>query len=672
MTHRYAEIIVGLNQPKVDRIFSYRIPEGLTEVLQQGMVVEVPFGSGNRKTRGFVVGLTEEAGTDPEKVKEIRKVLMEEPAFTERELTVARWMQSYYDAPLGACLSLWVPRQVTRKPRKKIKDPAETPDLSPKLRLNEEQVQAARPVDEMLDLHLHRTFLLHGITGSGKTELYLQWIEHTLDLGRQAIVLVPEISLTPQLIDIFTRRFGHRVGVTHSRLTDAERAKLWRDARGGEIDIMIGPRSALFTPFQDPGLIILDEEHETTYKSEQSPRYHAAEVAEKMGQLWKIPVVLGSATPRVETFYKAEQGIYAYLPLKHRAVPGALLPEMKIIDMREEMAAGNLSIFCSELMQAIRTRLEKGEQTILFLNRKGYSTFVNCRSCGFVLKCPRCNLPYTWHKDRGLLICHHCGKEVRPVDTCPSCGSPYIKHFGTGTQRVEEEIRQLFPEARVLRLDTSVIRGEETYRDVYEQFRDQQADILIGTQIVAKGFDFPGVSLVGVLSADMILYSEDFHSTERTFQLLTQVAGRAGRSGIRGEVLIQTYAPEHYAIQDAAHHDYASFYKSECTARHLIGAPPFTHILQFLLTGENEERLIRLSEEFHQLLLAYGQKRGFLILDSAPASLERVNNVFRRRILVKLEDRDRLMAFGTYCRDKFLERHPRARVQLDIDPMNLI
>ena len=250
MTHRYAEIIVGLNQPKVDRIFSYRIPEGLTEVLQQGMVVEVPFGSGNRKTRGFVVGLTEEAGTDPEKVKEIRKVLMEEPAFTERELTVARWMQSYYDAPLGACLSLWVPRQVTRKPRKKIKDPAETPDLSPKLRLNEEQVQAARPVDEMLDLHLHRTFLLHGITGSGKTELYLQWIEHTLDLGRQAIVLVPEISLTPQLIDIFTRRFGHRVGVTHSRLTDAERAKLWRDARGGEIDIMIGPRSALFTPFR--------------------------------------------------------------------------------------------------------------------------------------------------------------------------------------------------------------------------------------------------------------------------------------------------------------------------------------------------------------------------------------------------------------------------------------
>ena len=401
MTERYAEIIIGLNQPKVDRIFSYRIPEDLAPALQQGMVVEVPFGSGNRKTRGFVVGFTDSAGADPDKMKEIRRILMDEPAFTERQLAVARWMQSWYDAPLGACLSLWVPRQVTRKPRKKNQDPVETPDLSPKLRLNEEQEKAARPVDEMLDLHLHRTFLLHGITGSGKTELYLQWIDHTLALGRQAIVLVPEISLTPQLIDIFTQRFGSRVGVTHSRLTDAERAKLWREARRGAIDVVIGPRSALFTPFADPGLIILDEEHETTYKSEQSPRYHAAEVAEKMGQLWKIPVVLGSATPRVESFYKAEQGIYAYLQLTKRAVPGALLPETRIIDMREEMAAGNLSIFCTELKKAIHERLSRGEQTILFLNRKGYSTFVNCRSCGFVLKCPRCNLPYTWHKEIG-------------------------------------------------------------------------------------------------------------------------------------------------------------------------------------------------------------------------------------------------------------------------------
>ncbi len=672
MADRYAEIIVGLNQPRVDRIFSYRIPETMQEQVVPGTVVEVPFGKGNRKERGFVLEVADRTDYDPEQVKEIRKVLSEQAVFTEEQLSFARWMQSYYDAPLGACLSLWVPRQATRKPRKKTEAEAPEVPASLPLPLNAEQARAAQAVSRCIHEKMHRVFLLHGITGSGKTEVYMHLIRETLEQGRQAILLVPEISLTPQLIDIFEKRFGAQVGVTHSRMTDAQRAALWRKARAGQIRIVIGPRSALFTPFENTGLLILDEEHETTYKSEQSPRYHARDAAIEMGRRKGIPVVLGSATPQVETYYKALHGEYTLLELKKRAVPGAGLPVSKIIDMREEMAEGNMSIFSRDLVRGLAERLQKGEQSILFLNRKGYSTFVSCRSCGFVLKCPRCYLPYTWHKDQNLLICHHCGKEVQPVTTCPECGSPYIRHFGTGTQRVEEELKGLFPQARVLRLDTSVIRGEETYRDIYEQFRDQEADILVGTQIVAKGFDFPHVTLVGVISADMVLYSEDYHSTERTYQLLTQVSGRAGRADIPGEVLIQTYSPEHYSIQDAARSDYLAFYQSELTARRLIGAPPFTHILQFLLTGENEEALERQTAQFHQMLVHYGAERGFRILGPSPASLERINNVFRRRILVKLEDRDRLMVYGRFCRNKYLDAHPRARIQMDIDPVFLI
>lgn len=671
MRFPYAEIIIGLNHSGLDRIFTYRIPENFSSV-RPGMVVEVPFGKGDRKRRGYVIGLTDSIDYDPAQVKDIQKVLTEEPVFTEEELSLARWMQQYYDAPLSSCLALWVPKGVTRRSRKKASKVSEEDAVQkPEFHLNDEQEKAVKAVSGTMDLHAHRVFLLRGVTGSGKTEVYIRLIEKALEQGRQAILLVPEISLTPQLIDVLTRRFGRKVGVTHSRLTDAERAALWRQAKNGEIRIAVGPRSALFTPFSDLGLIILDEEHETTYKSEQSPRYHARDVAIEMGRRFGIPVILGSATPLVEDYYKAGQKEYSLLRLTKRAVPGAGLPSVKIVDMREEMASGNMSIFCRDLAQAVRERLERGEQTILFLNRKGYSTFVSCRSCGFVLKCPRCYLPYTWHKEERLLICHHCGKQVRPVETCPECGSSYIRHFGTGTQRVEEEIRTFFPEARVLRMDTSVIRGEETYRDIYEQFRDHEADILVGTQMIAKGFDFPEVTLVGVLAADSILYSEDYHSTERTFQLLTQVAGRAGRADKEGEVLIQTYSPEHYSIQDASEHDYDSFYQSELTARRLIGAPPFTHILQFLITGSVEQTVIGQSERFHKLLMSYGQPRGFMILGPSPASLERINNVFRRRILIKLEDRDRLMAYGKFCREKFLQSEPKAHIQMDIDPMHL-
>ena len=735
MKKQYAQVIVGLKASQVDRIFSYRIPPTLEDRIQEGMVAEVPFGNGNQRCRGFIIGITDTVDYDPSKAKDLIRLLSEEPVFTREQLQLAQWMQKQYDAPLGSCLSLFVPKQATKTLRESVyyvlgENPeevrgaaqkkvleylkkAETPVSLTELRketgitsasfktlenkkwiiryekpegqppahlvykdtartLNFEQQQAYDAVTESLIAGEHRTFLLKGITGSGKTEIYMQLIQQVLDRGQQAIVLVPEISLTPQLIDVFTNRFGERIGVTHSRLTDHERAVLWNQAKEGRLQVMIGPRSALFAPFEKLGLIILDEEHESTYKSEQSPRYHARETAVQYGRRLGIPVLLGSATPSIESYYLAEQGEYQLLTLTQRAVAGAELPEISIVDMRQEMALGNMSIFCGALMEAIRERLERQEQVILFLNRKGYSTFVSCRSCGFVLKCPNCYLPYTWHKDQNKLICHHCGKEVDPVQACPGCGSPYIRHFGAGTQRVEEEIRKCFPQARVLRMDTSVVRGEETYQNVYEQFRDRKADILIGTQMIAKGFDFPYVTLVGVLAADMILYSDDYHSPERTFQLLTQVAGRAGRAGRAGEVIIQTYSPDHYCIQDAARHDFESFYKSELTARRLTGCPPFTHILQFLITDTDEERLLQQTQSFHRLLCRYGRDRGFLILNPAPASLERINNVFRRRIIVKLDDRERLAAFGKYCREKFLTKFRQAKIQMDIDPVFMV
>lgn len=736
MSIKYAQVIVGLKASQVDRIFSYRIPPTLEDRIQEGMVAEVPFGNGNQPYRGFIIGITDTVDYDPAKAKELIRLLSEEPAFTREQLELARWMQKQYDAPLSVCLSLFVPKQATRTLRETVcyvpgeyrveevrgaaqrkvleclvaagepvtltqlrketgitsaslrtmvnkkwilryeepegKPPAALVLKDKARRLNEEQKAAYEAVADCIQCEKHRTFLLKGITGSGKTEIYMQLIQAVLEKGKQAIVLVPEISLTPQLIDVFTNRFGSRIGVTHSRLTDHERAVLWNQAKNGELQVMIGPRSALFAPFENLGLIVLDEEHESTYKSEQSPRYHAREVAVQYGWQLKIPVVLGSATPSIESYYLAEQGTYQLLQLTRRAVQGAALPEMEVVDMRQEMALGNMSIFCNMLLKKIEERLQRKEQVILFLNRKGYSTFVSCRSCGFVLKCPNCYLPYTWHKDQNKLICHHCGREALPVEVCPDCKSPYIRHFGAGTQRVEEEIRKHFPNARVVRMDTSVIRGEETYQQVYEQFRDREADILIGTQMIAKGFDFPYVTLVGILAADMILYSDDYHSPERTFQLLTQVAGRAGRADRDGEVIIQTYSPDHYCIQDASQHDYESFYKSELTARRLTGCPPFTHILQFLITDTDEERLVQQTQAFHRMLCRYGQNRGFLVLNPAPASLERINNVFRRRIIVKLEDRDRLAAFGKYCRDKFMKQNRQVKIQMDIDPTFMV
>ncbi len=746
----YAKIIIDLHHQKVDTLYTYRISSELQAVIREGMLVEVPFGAGNRLSQGYVIELTQERPPEGVRLKEVRRVISPEPVFTADNLALARQMQARYHAPLSACLALFVPKnpEFSPAPVEKVdlllapealqeaacdrrlgktqrtflqalaamggqgcllkevrrqaplsreslrslvqkqyvhlyeesegKPPAafisaQNEETTKALPLNEEQLRARRAIEEACDAAVYRGFLLHGITGSGKTEVYMQCIEHVLAQGKRAIVLVPEISLTPQLIRIFGARFPGRVGVTHSRMTDAERSRQWQMAKDGAYDVMIGPRSALFMPLPNLGLVVLDEEHETSYQSEKkAPHYHAAEVAAMLCRQKNCPLVLGSATPRIETYYAAQQGELTLLVLSRRAVRQAALPRVELVDMRAELEGGNMSMFCDRLVQEVRRRLQRKEQTILFLNRKGYATFVSCRACGFVLRCPRCYLPYTYHKDQNKLICHHCGKEAAMPEYCPQCGSPYIRSFGAGTQRVQEQAEQLFPGARILRMDMGTMRKQSDYQEAYEKFRRGEGDILIGTQMIAKGFDFPLVTLVGVLAADMTLYSSDYHSAERTFQLITQVAGRAGRADKEGLVLVQTYSPDHYCIQKASEQDYEGFYRNEITARKLMDCPPFTHLAQILLSGSKEEVVRQGAARLAHLMARYAKGRPIEVLGPSPATLGRINNVFRWKLLVKCKQEERLRSFADYCLAQFLQEEKRLVSVVDIDPMTII
>lgn len=445
------------------------------------------------------------------------------------------------------------------------------------LPLTDEQAKAIRPIICSVENNQDQIFLCHGVTGSGKTEIYLQAIERVIELGKQAIVLVPEISLTPQMVHRFKARFGDEVAVMHSALSRGEKYDEWRKIREGKVNVAVGARSAVFAPFENLGLIIIDEEHETSYKQEDNPRYHARDVAIRRGKINGCPVVLGSATPSLESYARAKKKVYTLLTLKERFNHHPM-PPVKVIDMREEMRDGNHSMFSKELFEKITDRLNKHEQTVLFLNRRGYSTFVMCRSCGTVIKCPHCDISLTYHRASHMLKCHYCGFEMRSPDTCPACGSDSMRYFGSGTQKVEAELNRLLPEARVIRMDVDTTRQKGGHEKLLRQFGGHQADILLGTQMIAKGLDFPEVTLVGVLAADSMLHLPDFRASEKTFQLLTQVSGRAGRHELPGEVIIQSYTPEHYAIIDAAGHDYERFFSQEMQIRHRHGYPPFYYL----------------------------------------------------------------------------------------------
>jgi primosomal protein N' (replication factor Y) len=510
-------------------------------------------------------------------------------------------------------------------------------------------------------------FLLHGVTGSGKTEIYLQALAETVSMGRKGIVLVPEIALTPQTIERFASRFPHRVAVFHSRLSLGEQYDEWRRIKNGEYDVVIGSRSAIFTPQPDLGLIIIDEEYEWTYKQDTSPHYHARDVALKIAAATGAVMVLGSATPDVETYYRAVNGEYELLELPERIGRGskATLPQVEVVDMRDELKAGNRGMFSRALAEAINQAVADRQQVILFLNRRGGATFIQCRRCGFVLRCRRCEVPMTQHIAADALVCHQCNYKTAVPQVCPNCSSRQLKFLGTGTQKVEQEVGYMFPRARTMRWDSDVISRKISHEEILNRFRNREADILIGTQMVAKGLDIPAVTLVGVISADTSLNLPDFRAGERTFQLLSQVAGRAGRGAAGGRVIIQTFSPEHYAIQAAAHHDYAAFYEQEIAYRRQLNNPPFSQLARLVYAHTNDAACQREATRMKAVLTEEINARGIggkSLIGPAPAYIHRRRGRYRWQLLVRGHDLSGFLMLVPF---------PQGWA-IDIDPVSLV
>ncbi len=536
---------------------------------------------------------------------------------------------------------------------------------------NKEQKNAIDFINERIDSELYCGILLRGITGSGKTEVYLQSVAHAIERGKKAIILVPEISLTPQMSERFKSRLGNKVAIFHSGLSIGERFDSWNKIKSGEVDVVVGARSAIFTPIDNVGIIVVDEEHENSYKSDMSPKYDAREVAEELCKLHKAPLVLASATPSMKSAYRAVKGDLKLLQIKNR-YNNVELPDVDIVDLRYELSNGNKSFLSLQLQQEIRKNIDNGQQTILFLNRRGFSTFVSCRSCGFVATCPECDIALTYHKFNDTLTCHYCGYTIKNYALCPKCKSSAIRYFGIGTQRVEEELNNLFPDATVIRMDNDTTRGKLSHHKILKKFSEEKIDILVGTQMITKGLDFPNVSLVGVLAADMMLYVDDYQAAERTFQLITQVCGRAGRGETKGRAVIQTYSPDHWVIECASKQDFKEFYRKEISLRNSMSYPPFGDIINVVVSGENGNEVKsvisniarKLSDGFNQSEITYS------LLGPTPAPLSKINNKFRWRFIVKC------------CTNEFVRELLRESVKappksditvsLDINPNNMM
>ena len=720
----YAQVIVDVSHARLDRIFEYRVPDTLRDDIQIGHRVLLPFGAGNRKTEGFVIGLSPFCAYDPQKLKEIQQLMEPYAVLLPEQVELARWMSEMYHCLLVEALRLMIPAQLrgnrVRTKTKRVVLPllqgeqwteaccsllskdgnckapqqmkallflqtqgqtdmeallaktdskaasiqamakkgwvaiqeAETlrrPYASMKEEqeqahaLNQEQQAVTKTLRQALDAH-EGAFVLKGVTGSGKTEVYLHTMLHCLQQGRTAIMLVPEISLTPQTVERFRNRFGDAVAVLHSRLSAGERYDEWRRIRLGDVRIVVGARSAAFAPLSNLGLVVIDEEHEGSYQSDKTPRYHAADIAQWRCKHHGGVLLLGSATPALETWHRAQQGEFRVLQLTQR-INGKPLPAVEVVDMRQELAAGNRSMFSSTLYDAMKECYFSGRQMILFLNRRGYSTFVSCRRCGEVLTCPHCDVSMTYHKGDHSVRCHYCDEKHTVPATCPSCGEAALKHFGVGTEQVEEQVLKLLPGIRVTRMDYDTTRGKEGHLKLLNDFRERRSDVLIGTQMIAKGLDFPEVTLVGVIAADSTLHVPDFRSAERAFQLLTQVAGRAGRDKDAGRVVVQTYSPQHPSIRLSATHDYDRFYDYEIQSRAESEFPPFADFVRFLFAGADDEALNQACQAFGVGLRTYLQAametleapQDVLLYLSAHASpLHWLRGEYRHQVVLKL------------------------------------
>ncbi len=656
----YAEVALCL---PFSRTFLYEIPDSLELPAR----VTVPFR--RREVQGFVVALQDERPQNLD-VRPISEVLDRNPLIRPDIFELCRWVSDYYMAPLGEVLKGALPPAITRKHVDRF-EPRKPPPLAVRhgVDLTDDQ---RRALGTIIPNDRFNTVLLHGVTGSGKTEIYLRAVEHFLRAGKTALVLVPEIGLTPQLRERFENRFGSRLALLHSSLTRKQRIEEWLRIYTGNAPIVIGTRSALFAPLEDVGLIVVDEEHEGSFKQEEMPRYHARDSAIMRAKMAGALVVLGSATPSMESFRNAELGRYSYVQLPVR-VEDRPLPEVEIVNMRDEyVRQGKQALFSTRLLNALEDRLEGGEQTMILLNRRGYSMFLLCRRCGYAFTCDACSVSMTYHRSINRLLCHYCGSTRQPDATCPECSSEYIHYIGEGTEQVELRLREVLDGARIGRIDRDTMRHVRDYDRLLGQFRAGELDVLVGTQMIAKGHDFPRVTLVGVIAADAALSLPDFRAAERTFQLLTQVAGRSGRGDSPGEVVIQSYFPDHYSFQLAATHRFEEFYAREVHFRKAMFYPPFTSLVSVMVLDRSREKARVFAQEISDFLDGL-RTRSIRILGPAAAPLEKLKRTYRHQLLIKSASRaDLHSALGRLRTHLEEQKTSPTKVIIDVDPVSLM
>lgn len=629
---KYVKVIIDNVSDHTDMFFTYRCADDSVEV---GSVVRVPFGQGNREKTAYVFDVQDENIDNIPRLKDVKEVL-KAYVIPEDLMKMCVWMREKYLCRYIDAVKCVIPPGEAAK-RGKRKDPYEgfEAEHTEPPEMTDEQAAAMERIVPYINERKHRTFLINGVTSSGKTELYMRITEKVLAKGRSVIILVPEISLTPQTIERFMGRFGsENIAVLHSKLTKGQRYDQWMRVRNGGARILIGARSGIYAPFEELGAVIIDEEHEASYKSDMTPKYDTIDAAVKRGQLSDAVVVLGTATPSVVTEYRARSGAYEEIFLKKR-YNKTPLPDVSIADMREELKKGNRTIFSRELYRRINENLENKSQVILFLNRRGYSSFISCRMCGHVVKCPVCDVSMTYHKSSNMAECHYCGRRERVPDKCPSCGSPHIRHFGIGTEKVEEITKEMFPKASVARLDLDTAKRKGEAERILKAFKRGKTDILVGTQLVAKGLDIANVGLVGIIAADITLNIPDYRSSERTFQLIVQASGRAGRGAEKGRVVIQTYSPESKALVTASENDYEAFYQSEVRLRRVTGYPPFTNIIRLVFSGADERRVKAEADRIYNEVKSQKIVGRDGIFAPQPAYMAFLNETWRYHVIIK-------------------------------------
>lgn len=722
-----AEVIVNSTANELDKTFDYNIPEGLN--VELGMRVLVPFANRKVFEVGYVVGLKETSEFRCKSIVKIVDQIFDDERLNLAQWISKKYFCNLAESirllvPPGTSTNLNRVKEKTEKvvhlnldadfskiksekqkkvidflidnisaPKVVLKELTDASDAiiktlekngyirltdeivfrnpfackdiscSSKLKLTEEQEKVIKNIT----LNKFEKYLIHGVTGSGKTEIYLQLIEDVLKSGKSAVVLVPEISLTPQITDRFLARFGKIVAILHSGLSVGERYDEWHKINSGEAKIVIGARSAIFAPIKNVGIIIIDEEHDSSYKSDNLVKYDAKEVAERIAYVNNVPIIFGSATPSINTYYNALNGNTKLLTLEKR-ISKSGLPNIEIIDMRDELATGNKTVFSRKLYRAMKDAISKKEQIMLFLNRRGYSTFIMCRDCGHVVKCEECDVSMTYHSEENKLICHYCGKTKEVMNVCPMCTSKNIRYFGTGTQKIEAEIKKYFPEASVIRMDVDTTRVKNGHEKIINKFRDEKIDILLGTQMIAKGHDFSNVTLVGILAADSSMNIGDYRANEKTYQLLTQMAGRAGRGEKKGTAIVQTYMPDEFCIQCVKKQDFTEFYKNEINVREKLNYPPFYDIIVSVISGSDEEKVKNEAMALYQLFT-----ENFTPYSPVPAPISKISNEYRWRILIKdnLGDEKNELLRETIKKYRKIQ-NAELKVTIDVNPNNML